>query len=123
MILDEDAIQLALTSVAAGFASFHDWETHNEVDDEHVGFTLWGEYCPNDEDNATTYFVTFTLGDAGWQGYLTIGQHSYYWASASEGDAYLVSTEVYGTINETISALKASVVELVTHLTRDINPP
>ncbi len=59
-----------------------------------------------------SYFVTFSNNDVKWQGYLTIGKHSYYWSSADYGDANLLSTAPCESLEQAIVELKAKMVEL-----------
>jgi hypothetical protein len=56
--------------------------------------------------------VTFNRPEEQWVGHLTVGKHSYYWWSASFGDASLLSTEGCATLEEAITALKSRIAAL-----------
>ncbi|HAC63543.1 MAG TPA: hypothetical protein DCF68_08375 [Cyanothece sp. UBA12306] len=47
-----------------------------------------------------------------WRSYLTIGLHSYLWSSADMGDAHLLSTDNFESVEETISQLKTEMFKL-----------
>jgi hypothetical protein len=47
-----------------------------------------------------------------WRGHLTTGQPYYCWTSADGGEAHLLNTEVYATLEEAIVALQAAIARL-----------
>lgn len=107
MILSAAAIQNALNAVKARFPDVTDWRYHNEIDDDFLGFTLWGTFALAPDDlTAKRFYITFTQGPDGWRGDLTVGQPAYFWTSADMGDAYLLDTPPCVTLEEAITALK-----------------
>jgi hypothetical protein len=107
MILSTAEIHIALDTVKARFPEVTDWRYHNEIDDNFLGFTLWGTFTLDPDDlTAKRFFITFTQGPDGWQGDLTVGQPAYFWTSADAGDAYLLDTPPCVTLEEAITALK-----------------
>jgi hypothetical protein len=91
-----------------------DWEYNNdETNKDYSGFSLWGQFVLNPEDDLPQrFFITLDTYKENWYGYLTIGQPSYFWSSASVGDAYLVDTDACKTLEEAIATLKAEIVKL-----------
>ena len=51
--------------------------------------------------------ITFATHAAHWSGHLTTGQHYYVWTGADGGDAHLLETEAWATLEEAIVALQA----------------
>jgi hypothetical protein len=115
MLLTEPEIQRVLEQVKTAFPNFTDWEYNNEKNEEYFGFSVWGEFVINSEEliMPRRFFITLdTNHEDKWEGCLTIGQHSYLWSSADAGDAHIVSTESYETLEEANAALKAKILEL-----------
>jgi hypothetical protein len=115
MLLTEPEIQQVLEQVQAAFPNFTDWEYNNEKNGEYFGFSVWGEFVFNSEEliMPRRFFITLdTNHEDKWEGCLTIGQHSYLWSSADAGDAHIVNTEPYETLEDAIAALKAKILEL-----------
>jgi hypothetical protein len=107
MILSESAIQNALDTVKARFPEVTDGRCHNAIDDDFLGFTLWGTFALDpDELTARRFFITFTQEPDGGQGDLTVGQPAYFWTRADAGDAYWLDTPPCATLEEAIAALK-----------------
>ncbi|MBN3870332.1 hypothetical protein [Nostoc sp. JL33] len=114
MLLTEPEIQQVLEQVKAAFPNLTDWEYNNEKNDEYFGFSVWGQLVVNPQElMPRRFFITLDTYEDKWQGCLTIGQPSYLWSSADAGDAHLVDTEPSETLEETISTLKAKIVELL----------
>jgi len=113
MRLADADLPTALALVAARLPRRTGWQYRNQPDDEHPGFTVWGEFVLSpDEDRAPRFFITFGLGPDGWPGDLTVGQHAYFWTSADVGDAYLLTTPPCATLEEAIAALKTAMRQL-----------
>ena len=66
---------------------------------------------------ARHFSITFATHAEHWSGHLTIGKHYYLWTSADVGDAHLLDTEEYATLEEAIVALQAE----MTHLCRALS--
>lgn len=113
MQLSENDIQRAIDQATKAFPNFRGWEYQNEIDEEYFGFSLWGELILDpDAFMPRHFFITLDTYKEKWRGHLTIGKHSYLWSSADVGDADLANTEEYGTLEETIAALKAEITNL-----------
>lgn len=112
MLLEPGEVDDVLQLVKQAFPNFSDWEVANEADNEHPDFTVWGEYVTGEGIIRQHFFVTFDIYDSLWQGTLSIGQHSYFWSSTNEGDAYLVSTNRCNTLEEAIAELKKEMGDL-----------
>ena len=107
MILSATEIQNAMNAVKVRFPDVTDWRYHNDIDEDFLGFTLWGTFALAPDDlTAKRFYITFTQGPDGWQGDLTVGQPAYFWTSADAGDAYLLDTPPCVTLEEAITALK-----------------
>jgi len=120
MFLADHDIQHALARVQAAFPSFTQWTYANASDDERSlnGFSLWGQWVlPPEACMARHFSITFATHAEHWSGHLTIGQHYYLWTSADVGDAHLLDTEEYATLEEAIVALQAE----MTHLCRALS--
>ncbi|MGE3537880.1 MAG: hypothetical protein AB7N91_10660 [Candidatus Tectimicrobiota bacterium] len=113
MLLTEFEVQQAIAQTKAAFPHFTDWEYRNEINGEYFGFSLWGQFILNPEDQIPPrFFITLDTYAEHWYGHLTIGQHCYLWSSADVGDAHLVDTESYNTLEEAIAALKMKTAKL-----------
>ena len=113
MLLPETEIPQIIEKVKAAFPNFSNWQYNNEVNPEYLGFSVWGEYVLNPEElMSQCFFITFDTYKEEWRGYLTIGQHSYFWSSADVGDAHLLGVGGHHSIDEAIRALKAEMVKL-----------
>ena len=114
MILKEPELREAVKSVKSAFPRFTNWKHVNEIDDDHQGFAVWGEFVldPN-ELMSRTFYVTFDTHEATWKGHLTIGQHCYLWSSADFGDAHLVDTKPCATLEDAITSLKQEIADLL----------
>lgn len=113
MLLTELEVQQAITQAKASFPDFGVWEYSNEANEEYFDFSLWGEFVLNPEDQMPKrFFITLDTYQKHWYGHLTIGQHCYLWSSADVGDAHLVDTESYNTLEEAIMALKMEMTKL-----------
>ena len=113
LILTENEIQSAIEQAKIAFPHFTDWEYKNEANDEYFGFSLWGQYVPNPEDQMPRcFFITLDTYEDNWNGHLTIGQHCYLWSSADVGDAHLLDTESCKTLEGAITALKVEIENL-----------
>lgn len=113
MLLNEAEIGRTVEHVKAAFPRFVDWEHVNETDEEHTGFTLWGEFVPEPDDpTSPCFFITFDTHETTWSGHLTVGQHCYYWSSADCGDAHLLDTGPCATLEDAITALKQHIADL-----------
>ena len=120
MFLADHDMQHALERVQAAFPSFTQWTYANASDDERSlnGFSLWGQWVLHPEAfMARHFYLTFARHAEHWRGHLTIGQHYYLWTSADVGDAHLLDTEEYATLEEAIVALQAE----MTHLCRALS--
>lgn len=116
MLLTEPEIQRVLEQVQAAFPNLSRWEYNNEKNQEYFGFSVWGEFVIKSEEliMPRRFFITLdTDHENKWQGCLTIGQHSYLWSSADVGDAHIVNTEPYETLEKAIAALKEKIRELL----------
>jgi hypothetical protein len=107
MIWSTAEIHIALDTVKARFTEVTDGRYHNAIDDNFLGFTLWGTFTLDPDDLTTKrFFITFTQGPDGGQGDLTVGQPAYFWTRADAGDAYWLDTPPCATLEEAIAALK-----------------
>jgi hypothetical protein len=119
MILNDEQLQHALELARAAFPVFTRWEHVNEIDEEHSGFTVWGEYVPDPSEHMPRrFYVTLDTYKDMWRGHLTIGQYVYMWSSADFGDAHLLETQRCASIEDAIAALK----EEITRFFRAICP-
>ena len=57
---------------------------------------------------ARHFYITFATHAEHWRGHLTTGQHYYVWTGADGGDAHLLETEAWATLEEAIVALQAA---------------
>jgi hypothetical protein len=74
---------------------------------------LWGQWVLQPETCTARHFsITFATHAEHWSGYLTIGQHYYFWTSADIGDVHLLDTEACATLEEAIVALQAEIARL-----------
>jgi hypothetical protein len=113
MLLNAAEVRRTVEHVKAAFPRFVDWEHVNEIDESHMGFTLWGEFVPEpDEPTSPRFFITFDTQKATWSGHLTVGQHCYYWSSADVGDANLLDTGPRATLEDAIVTLKQQIADL-----------
>jgi hypothetical protein len=113
MLLTDPEIQNALETAKAAFPRFSDWEYQNETGGDYFGFSMWGQYVLDPEVlMSRTFFITLDTYENQWHGSLTIGQHSYLWSSADMGDAHLLDTDSYDSLEEAIAALKTEIVSL-----------
>ena len=115
MLLTKAKVRRSLKVVKAAFPRFGDWEFINEIDESHPGFALWGVFVSSADDDdfmPRRFFVTFDIYGTSWRGYLSIGQHSYFWSSADFGDAVLLDTESCATLEDAITMLKSRMVDL-----------
>ncbi|TLY38788.1 MAG: hypothetical protein E6K60_00005 [Nitrospirae bacterium] len=81
--------------------------------DHDIQHALWGQWVLHPEEPmARHFYITFATHAAHWSGHLTIGQHYYWWTSADVGDAHLLDTEEYATLEEAIVALQAEMARL-----------
>ena len=113
MLLPETEIPQIIEKVKAAFPNFSNWQYNNEVNPEYLGFSVWGEYIFDPEElMSQCFFITFDTYKEEWRGYLTIGQHSYFWSSADVGDAHLLGVGRHHSIDEAIKSLKAEMVKL-----------
>ena len=118
MILTETQIQQAIEQAKAAFPNLTDWEYNNEKNEEYFGFSLWGQFVLDpDKMMPRRFFITLYIDEDKWQGTLTIGQPCYLWSSADVGDAHLLYTGDYDSIEEAILALKEEMK--ATNLRRD----
>src|SRR5262245_25030808 len=117
MLLTKSEIRQSVASIKAAFPRFTNWEHHNELDEFYCGFAVWGEFTPAPHEMMPTrFFVTFDTFETSWRGHLTVGQHCYFWSSASDGDAHLLDTRPCGTLEEAIATLKNEIKNLLTAL-------
>jgi hypothetical protein len=113
MLLNAAEVRPTVERVKAAFSRFVDWEHVNEIDEEHMGFALWGEFVPEpDEPTSPRFFVTFDTHKTTWSGHLTVGQHCFYWSSADFGDAHLLDTGPCATLEDAIATLKQQIADL-----------
>ena len=120
MLLTESEIQRVSDEAKKAFPSFSDWEYNNEKNDEYLGFSLWGVLVFEPENIMSRhFFVTLDTYQEKWRGYLSIGQHAYFWSSADMGDAYLLTTDDCDSIIEVILALKKQMKKLSTDFSID----
>src|SRR5437588_6127063 len=110
MFLPKVEVRRSVELVTKAFPRFGNWEYQNEVDESYAGFTLWGIFVFDNDEDQRRFFVTFGLYDAAWMGHLTIGQHSYYWSSADFGDAHLLDTTACATLEDAVKNLKGLMV-------------
>ena len=92
MLLNDHEIRRALDRVQAAFPRFGEWEYVNEIDDNHGGFAVWGEFVlePN-EPSGSPFFITFDTYETTWSGHLTVGQHCFFWSEQTS------ATPIYST--------------------------
>ena len=115
MILTETQIQQAIEQAKAAFPNLTDWQYNNEKNEYYFGFSLWGELVLDPEQMMPRrFFVTLFTDEDKWTGTLTIGQPCYLWSSADVGDAHLVYTDDYDSLEEAIIALKEEIKKLLT---------
>ena len=113
MWLPESEIEPTVRRVQAAFPGFTGWEHVNEKDDCHMGFTVWGEFVLDAQDEwSQLFYVTMVHFEDKWRGHLTIGQHAFLWSSNNENDAYIVDTEPCGALEDVIADLKARVARI-----------
>ena len=113
VLLTEREVQQAIEQTKTKFPHLTDWEYNNEKHEDYSGFTLWGQLTLEPEEiMPRCFFITFDRYQENWRGYLTIGQHSYFWSSTDVGDAYLLDTDSCQTLEEAITALKAEMAKL-----------
>jgi hypothetical protein len=114
LLLTEPEIQQVIEQAKTTFPNFTDWEYNNEKNEGYSGFSLWGQFVLNPEDNSMPrcFFITFDTNQENWYGYLTIGQPCYFWSSADVGDAHLLHTEPCQAIDNAMAALKTEIVNL-----------
>jgi hypothetical protein len=113
MLLTEPEIQQVLEQAKTAFPNFTNWEHNNEENEEYFGFSVWGQFVLDPEDQMPQrFFITLDTYQDKWQGHLTTGQPCYLWSSADVGDAHLLNTEDCESLEETIAALKTKIVEL-----------
>lgn len=113
MLLRESEIPQALERARAAFPRFTNWAYSNEASEDYAGFTLWGEFMPDeDESMPRRFFVTFDVHEGSWRGALSIGQHCYFWSSADAGDAILLASGPQTSLEHAIHTLKARSREL-----------
>jgi hypothetical protein len=113
VLLNAAEIRRSVQRVKTAFRRFVNWEYINEVDDSHMGFSVWGEFVADPiEPMPRRFFITFGTYQATWTGHLTIGQHCFFWSSADVGDAHLLATDPCATLADAITALKHQIAEL-----------
>jgi hypothetical protein len=113
VLLNAAEIRRSVERVKKAFPRFVNWEHINEVDDSHMGFSIWGEFVPEpNEQMPRRFFITFDTHKATWTGHLTIGQHCFFWSSADVGDAHLLDTDPCATLEDAITALKHQIADL-----------
>jgi hypothetical protein len=113
MLLTPLEIQEVLNRAQAAFPNFTDWEYNNEANQEYFGFSLWGQWVFDPEKlMPRRFFITLDTYEEHWRSHLTIGQPSYLWSSADFGDAILLSTGNYTSIDDAITALKEEMLLL-----------
>ena len=113
MILADTEIQKVREKAKTAFPNFSDWEYNNDKNDEYLGFSLWGQFILNPENLMSKgFFVTLETYEQKWRAYLTIGQHCYFWSDADMGDAYLLDTDDYDSVDEAILQLKREMLNL-----------
>ena len=113
MIVTEREVQQAIEQAKTTFPNFTDWEYNNEINEAYFGFSLWGQFVLNPEDQMPRrFFITLDTYEENWHGYLTIGQHCYLWSSADVGDAHLLDTESCKTLEDAVAALKVEIINL-----------
>ncbi len=113
MLLTEHEIQHVIEYTKTAFPHFTDWEYNNEINEDYFGFSLWGQFVLEPEDYmAPCFFITFDTYEESWRGHVTIGQPCYFWSSADVGDAHLLDTEPYKTLEDAIAALKEEIINL-----------
>lgn len=113
MLLTEPEIYSALEQAKLAFPHFTDWEYQNEAGGDYFGFALWGQVVPDPEElMGRRFFITLDTYEEQWRGCLTIGMHSYLWSDADMGDAHLLSTDLYDSLEEAIVGLKAEIRRL-----------
>ena len=113
MILSDEQIENTIALVKTAFPHFQEWEYHNCIDQDYTGFSVWGIFSHGaDFPCQTDFFITFDTNADQWAGYLSVGQPAYFWSSADCGDAYLLSTERYDTLDEAIEHLKLEILNL-----------
>ena len=113
MLLAELELQRSLEAVRAAFPNFANWQHVNETDDSYSGFSLWGEFVLDSTDPMPRrFFITFDTFQEAWSGHLTIGQHCFYWSSADFGDAHLLDSGSFASLEQAIEAVKSQIANL-----------
>lgn len=114
MILTETQIQQVIEQAKAAFPNLTNWKFNNEKNECYFGFSLWGQLVLDPEQMMPRrFFVTLFTDEDKWTGTLTIGQPCYLWSSADMGDAHLVYTDDYDSLEEAIIALKEEIKKLL----------
>lgn len=113
MLLTEPEIHGALEQAKSAFPLFTDWDYQNKAGGDYFGFALWGQVEPDPEElMGRQFFITLETYEEQWRGCLTIGMHSYLWSDANVGDAHLLGTDLYVSLEEAIVALKSEIRRL-----------
>lgn len=114
MLLSAQALQHALACVQTAFPAFTHWQYTNDPDEGALGeCTIWGRFVLDPvECMPRRFYITFATYNDHWSGSLTIGQYAYLWTSADVGDAHLLNTSEWTTIEAAIVALKAEIARL-----------
>jgi len=113
LLLREHEVQKVIEQAKTAFPNFTDWEYNNETHEEYFGFSLWGQFVLNPEDQMPRrFFITFDTYKENWHGHLTIGQHCYLWSNADVGDAHLLDTESCKTLEDAMASLKVEMGDL-----------
>ena len=115
MFLPEAELQPCIDRVKAAFPRFGDWQYVNEKHRDYSGFTLWGKLVF--ENN---FFITFDIYDNTWASYLSVGKHSYFWSSADFGDAHLLGTGRFASLEEAITDMKGRIEDFFAALSASI---
>ncbi|WP_199249171.1 hypothetical protein [[Phormidium] sp. ETS-05] len=115
MLLTESEINEVLAEVKAAFPKLRNWEYNNEINNYHMGFSVWGDWTIDRPEKFMyrRFFVTFNIYKSHWVGYLTIGQPSFFWTDADMGDAHLLNTDNCESLAEAITMLKSQMVEFL----------
>ena len=75
MLLTECEIQRILEQAKTAFPHFIDWEYNNEINEDYFGFSLWGRFVLDPEDQMPRcFFITLDTYKESWHGHVTIGQ-------------------------------------------------
>lgn len=113
MLLTEHEVKKVIEQAKSAFSNFTDWEYNNETKKEYFGFSLWGKFVLNPEDQIPRrFFITFDTYEENWYGHLTIGQPCYLWSSADVGDAHLLDTGSCKTLEDAMEALRVEIGNL-----------